>query len=184
MKPKKSTSHSSSGKSHKRKQPVKRNLFKPSKGSKGDVTQPDEIFVSESPQGKISKFEKNSNRKQPSRECKNSTEVEGFYKTNTSPQGKSVKSNSSGSATLAVLSPKPAVKGKYKCNFCVQHFSLREKLLEHVDLLLSNKFKYACSRCMTSFDDKKSFRINANQHKQDDIRNSKPNKAGNKKRKR
>ena len=181
---KKSTSHSSSGKSRKRKQPVKRNLFKPSKGSKGDVTQPDEIFVSESPQGKISKFEKNSNRKQPSRECKNGTEVEGFYKTNTSPQGKSVKSNSSGSATLAVLSPKPAVKGKYKCNFCVQHFSLRDKLLEHVDLLHSNKFKYACSRCRTSFDDEKSFRIHANQHKQDDIRNSKQNKAGNKKRKR
>ena len=153
------------------------------KGSKGDVTQPDEIFVSESPQGKISKFEKNSNRKQPRRECKNGTEEEGFYKANTSPQGKSVKSNSSGSATLAVLSPKPAVKGKYKCNFCV-HFSVHDKLLEHVDLLHSNKVKYACSRCMTSFDDEKSFRIHAKQHKQDDIRDSKQIKAGNKKRKR
>ena len=141
------------------------------------------FFASESPQENLPEVHQISNRKQPGHECKNGTQLKGFCKNNCSPQSKSVKSNSSGSAKLAVLSPKPAVKGKYKCMFCVQHFSVCDKLLEHVDLLHTNKSKYACSRCMTTFDDENSFPIYVNQHKQDDMRECKQTKAENRKRK-
>ena len=63
-------------------------------------------------------------QRQPSRDCKNGTDVQGFYKM-ASPASKGVKSSSSGSGQLAVLSPKASVKGKFKCQFCVQHFGNR-----------------------------------------------------------
>ena len=66
-------------------------------------------------------------QRQPSRDCKNGTDVQGFYKM-ASHVSKGVKSSSSGSGQLAVLSAKASVKGKFKCQFCVQHFGNWEKL--------------------------------------------------------
>ena len=107
-------------------------------------------------------------RRQPSRDCKNGTDVQGFYKT-ASPAGKGVKSSSSGSGQLAVLSPKPSVKGKYKCQSCVQHFGTRDKLLNHIDALHTKKPKYACTRCKVTFGDKNEFEEHMVQHQNDDV---------------
>ena len=107
-------------------------------------------------------------RRQPSRDCKNGTDVQGFYKT-TSPASKGVKSSSSGSGQLAVLSPKPSVKGKFKCQFCVQHFGDREKLLNHIDALHSKKSRYACTRCKVTFADNAEFKVHMRQHQSDDV---------------
>ena len=107
-------------------------------------------------------------RRQPSRDCKNGSDVQGFYKTG-SPASKGVKSSSSGSGQLAVLSPKASVKGKFKCQFCVQHFGNREKLLNHIDALHTKKSRYACTRCKVTFADNDEFKVHMRQHQSDDV---------------
>ena len=115
-------------------------------------------------------------RSQPSRAAKNGTDVQGFYKT-ASPSCKTVKSDSSGSAKLAVLSPKPSVKGKFKCQSCVQSFNERGKLLDHIFALHTKKTSFACTRCKITYGEQDEFKEHMRQHEADDAREVKRTRA-------
>ena len=62
-----------------------------------------------------------------------------------------------------------SVKGKFKCQFCVQHFGNQEKLLNHIDALHSKKTRYACTRCKVTFADNDEFKVHMIQHQSDDV---------------
>ena len=70
---------------------------------------------------------------QPIRKCKNGVS-EGFYKNGCSPSIKH-EANSSSSEDLppTVKSPKPSLKGKFKCSMCKQTFTEHRKLIEHAE---------------------------------------------------
>ena len=96
-------------------------------------------------------------------------------------------STDSSSGTSAMRSPKASIKGKWRCSFCKQHFSLCEQLVEHVDAQHTKKKKsYACARCMVTFDLEEEYIIHSQQHLLDDrreLRSSSNSKSGGRRRK-
>ena len=109
------------------------------------------FFPFEDSQSEVTSIQNNSTtrngklentRLQPSQACKNGVS----YKNRETPPKIKQESTDSSSGTSAMRSPKVSIKGKWRCSFCKQHFSLHEQLVEHVDAQHTKKKKsYACT---------------------------------------
>ena len=127
-------------------------------------------------------------REQPMRLCKNGVQ-EGFYRNGGSPKIKvEQQSSSSSSGGAALRSPKPSVKGKFKCDFCKQHFFERMKLIEHCDKMHYKKKdrNYPCKLCSAVYNSDEMFKFHMEQHRFDDNQEiaAEERKAGKRKKKR
>ena len=87
----------------------------------------------------------------------------------TSPASKGVKSSSSGSGQLAVLSPNHLSKVNLSVN-SVYNTSVTGKNFSTTSMLYTvKKSRYACTRCKVTFADNDEFKVHMRQHQSDDM---------------